>query len=201
MNANVLESPTDYVKWIHNFNFSPSVQNPGGILNASLSISLVNYALSGKDEHGNEYGDRDHEEDQDHKDEYVDGKLKERNKKQVSDGNGGTKDDRREHSIDLGCLYTNNTLATNALIRLEGNSAWFNIPSINGDSDFEVVLTKLYDGIFAVEIKSTMSDFILEWSKLDIEYCSAAPVPEPSTFILLGAGLIGAGLIRRRSSK
>ncbi|MBI5657521.1 MAG: PEP-CTERM sorting domain-containing protein [Geobacter sp.] len=43
-----------------------------------------------------------------------------------------------------------------------------------------------------------LNDSIYYWTTLDIETSGPAPIPEPSTFVLLGSALVGLGLYARR---
>lgn len=61
-----------------------------------------------------------------------------------------------------------------------------------------------------IELKSITDEFHEKSNDLNIgtrfgkdnnDGVASAPVPEPSTFVLLGAGLLGASLIRRRAKK
>lgn len=64
--------------------------------------------------------------------------------------------------------------------------------------------TLLFDLNF-LEQFANVSDYGFHWGMSCgndvIEGGATAPVPEPSTFVLLGAGLLGAGLVRRRMRK
>jgi hypothetical protein len=195
-NVSVLDYTTDYLNWTHNFTFNPSVRLPDGIIRASLSVSLVDFE-SNVDVYGREYGDRDHEHDE-KGDDKSDGKggVEQRKKKQKQ-VNGKNEDDREEYSIDLSCIQNTNS-GSSAAIRLEGTSAWINIPSIQDatNTKFAVLLSQLYDGSFSVELKSTLNDFEIEWSRLDIGYCPA--VPEPGTMLLLGVGMLSLAVFGKR---
>jgi hypothetical protein len=56
----------------------------------------------------------------------------------------------------------------------------------------------LRDGMFKVKVASVWGDFYIKKSVLKVNYEGAAPVPEPSTILLMGAGLLGLVTVGRR---
>jgi len=56
-------------------------------------------------------------------------------------------------------------------------------------------ISYLTDGAFGVKVASTWGDFYIGKSELEVSY---EPVPEPSTVLLLGAGLAALGYFGRR---
>lgn len=60
-------------------------------------------------------------------------------------------------------------------------------------------------GTLSVDVGAGTQAFTLDTYRLTVNYIdpppSSASVPEPSTFLLLGAGLAGVGLLRRRFKK
>lgn len=191
--VNILANTGDYVNWTHNFIFNPPV-DAGGIFKASLNISLIDFKtnLHNYDESVSEHDDSHYESD-------GRGGSKEREHKKGDDG----KDKEEHYSVDLSCLHEDTSSGSSAAIWMDGfGTKWVNIKSIDDSTatKFSVGFAELYDGSLAVRLKSTLNDFEIEWSRLDIEYCPA-PVPEPSTILLFGAGLIGVGLLRKRMRK
>ena len=65
-----------------------------------------------------------------------------------------------------------------------------------GDTTYGVnVVDALADGAFRVSIVSVWGDFYIDQSELRINY---TPVPEPTTTLLLGLGLVGLAGVRRK---
>lgn len=87
-----------------------------------------------------------------------------------------------------------------------GNGNWFvnqlyldtaGLPLSYGPDGLPTTPTTVYGGIivpdiFATDVNGNAIDFAVE--------DAAAPVPEPSTFLLLGFGLAGLGFLRRRNA-
>jgi len=70
-----------------------------------------------------------------------------------------------------------------------------------GSQAFDVgglgLLQLLWSGALTYTLTATQGDFYFLGSTLDVDAATRA-VPEPGTLALLGAGLIGLGLVRRR---
>lgn len=49
-----------------------------------------------------------------------------------------------------------------------------------------------------VTVTSAYGDFYLDYSNLEANGCDVAPVPEPGTIMLLGAGFLGLAVYRKR---
>ncbi len=71
-----------------------------------------------------------------------------------------------------------------------------------GSYALNVDLGELYDGSYYAGIGSAWGDFYLDVAKLTVNYeSSPSAVPEPTTLFLLGTGLVGIGVFRKKSKK
>lgn len=194
-NANILSATGDYVNWIHKFSFLPPVDS-NGIFKASLSLSLVDFKSGHVSSGHHRSEDDDHEHDSEGKNkEDNEGRLVMREHERNSDGH-----EREDiYTVNLDCLHDGSTSTTaSAAVLLDGTTKWANIKSIHDDTDkFRVSFDQLYDGSFAVQLKSTLNSFEIEWAELSIDYCPA-PVPEPGTMMLLGFGMLGLAVYGKR---
>lgn len=66
-----------------------------------------------------------------------------------------------------------------------------------GYADFDIGVGEVGDGVLSIWAASLVGDFGIGSSVLKIDY-EPVGVPEPGALLLLGTGLVGAGLIRRR---
>jgi len=73
----------------------------------------------------------------------------------------------------------------------------------NKDSKEYNVTTLLQDGTLVVTLTATSGDFYFDKMELDATGadCSSSAVPEPSTMLLLGFGLIGTAVARKKFKK
>lgn len=65
----------------------------------------------------------------------------------------------------------------------------------SGSYQYGVNLAALTDGVFRITLQSVLGDFSITQSDLTITY---QPVPEPSTILLVTAGLLGVGYYARK---
>ena len=68
-------------------------------------------------------------------------------------------------------------------------------PVDTGLYQYGVDVSALNDGELEITVASLLGDFYIGKSDLTVTY---EPVPEPSTILLLGIGLLGAGIFTRR---
>ncbi len=71
------------------------------------------------------------------------------------------------------------------------------------DTNFWGAVDLWDDGTLNVKVASDFGDFYLDYSKLTVtgDNGNTAPVPEPSTILLLGCGLLGLGWYGRKQKK
>lgn len=83
-----------------------------------------------------------------------------------------------------------------------GQTFSFTFAISNANADFERIGIVSEDGQWLQSVSIT-SDGFKEVKQIDFSFQEnpVAPIPEPSTFILFAAGLVGVGILRRRIQK
>lgn len=90
--------------------------------------------------------------------------------------------------------------AASVCLRLDGKRNWDIGQVDDGTSPHDVNVNFLADAVLNMRIASGGGDFYIDKSELTINY-NPVSVPEPSTMLLLGPGLVGLAGIRRKFKK